>query len=98
MNAHGHTTCAVVLAAGDLRIGMRLFGVGVLVLGGLIAGPIGKGVRPFLVRRSTWYGDGGAAAAFRMWAGVMSVWIRFLGLLAVVGGVIYVVHPPAHLH
>jgi hypothetical protein len=81
-------------------LALRFLGVLLLVVGALLVGPLatraGGGERR---RERTTDGPSGLPRGmvegylgFRKW------WYRLIGVLVLIGGVIYIVHPPAHLY
>ena len=66
---------------------LRLFGVGLVVLGALLIGPIstrGPIFGPSLYAKRS----GQEPWTYRVW------FVRLIGALCVLGGIVYVVHPP----
>jgi hypothetical protein len=72
-------------------LGMRLFGFALVLLGLALLGPLSTRGPAFRLRRLDAIGVE-SFLAFRKW------FVRLIGILVVVGGVIYIVHPPAHLY
>jgi hypothetical protein len=67
---------------------LRVFGVGLLLLGGLLIGPVSTrgpifgGLRSKRSDVERW--------TYRVW------FVRLIGALCLLGGLIYVLNPPAH--
>jgi hypothetical protein len=71
---------------------LRLLGVGLVVLGVALMGPLSTRGPAFRLRRVETQLPLEAFLTFRKWLA------RLIGLALVIGGVIYIVHPPPHLH
>lgn len=77
---------------------LRLLGVGLLLLGVLMVGPMAD--------RAGGSYERGVRNAERAWLdrslrGYFEFrrrWYQFVGLILIVGGVIYIIHPPPHLY
>jgi uncharacterized protein YjeT (DUF2065 family) len=73
---------------------LRLFGLALIVLGVAFMGPLSTRGPAFRLRRGLAQASLPIEAflTFRKW------FVRFVGLMLVVGGLIYTAHPPAHLY
>lgn len=72
---------------------LRLLGVGLVLLGVLFIGPISTHGPMFRLRRLK--GPVSFGVEPLLW---VRVWfVRLMGVIMIVGGLIYVVHPPARL-
>jgi hypothetical protein len=81
-------------------LGLRVLGVLLLVVGALLIGPLatraGGGQR-----REEHTADGSLGLRRRVvdaYLGFRKWWYRLVGVLVLIGGVIYIVHPPPHLY